>query len=291
MEKRSLLRIHHALSKYEIDENGFIYKNGEIQEFSKTFTYSKTVHKIEKILGKIFLDNPNNCGIVVFKNGDINNYHISNLEWSSFNQDTYNYIKQNKNKSSGKCCKNCKNFKSYDEYYTHRSGNPEAVCKSCKNEKRALKKDLYNERKNKRRKELPNSNGVYQKLRYEKFKENPEEYQKFLDKVKNYSKTNWWIDVLSRIKRRCIKLDLPFNLTKEDLIVPEYCPILNIPISIGNKEKLSCVSWDRIIPELGYVKGNVRAISGKANLMKLNCSFEELKLFSINIIKYINNEI
>lgn len=37
-------------------------------------------------------------------------------------------------------------------------------------------------------------------------------------------------------------------------------------------------SVDRIIPELGYTKGNVRVISNRANLLKNNASIEEIEL-------------
>lgn len=47
---------------------------------------------------------------------------------------------------------------------------------------------------------------------------------------------------------------------------------------------------DKIIPEKGYVKGNVRVISALANLMKNNATIEQLINFSKNIISYINGE-
>lgn len=39
-------------------------------------------------------------------------------------------------------------------------------------------------------------------------------------------------------------------------------------------------SIDKVIPELGYVRGNVWVISNKANRIKNNATLEELKLFS-----------
>lgn len=36
-------------------------------------------------------------------------------------------------------------------------------------------------------------------------------------------------------------------------------------------------SIDRIIPELGYTKGNIRVISNRANLLKSNATIEELQ--------------
>ena len=42
---------------------------------------------------------------------------------------------------------------------------------------------------------------------------------------------------------------------------------------------------DKIIPERGYVKGNVQVISHKANSMKRNASLDELLLFSRKVIE------
>jgi len=92
-------------------------------------------------------------------------------------------------------------------------------------------------------------------------------------------------------KTRAKKLGVPFNLEVEDLMdVPDYCPILGIKL---NKDKVFAkdhsISLDRIIPELGYVKGNVQFISFLANRMKNNASFSQLLKFAdwirINIPK------
>ena len=42
----------------------------------------------------------------------------------------------------------------------------------------------------------------------------------------------------------------------------------------------SSPSLDRIIPELGYVPGNVQVISHQANTMKSNATLKELKAFA-----------
>jgi hypothetical protein len=47
---------------------------------------------------------------------------------------------------------------------------------------------------------------------------------------------------------------------------------------------------DKIIPELGYVKGNVRIISTLANTMKSNATKDQLLTFAKNIESYMNGE-
>jgi len=288
MQRKSMEKIHHSLKNYEMDENGIIYVKGVPQPFSKEFKYGQRSWDTVRLIGRLFVENPYKCKKLVFKDGNINNITANNLEWSAMNQDYYNFSVENPNMSSGKYCRKCKDFKSYDNYDCSPNGNKLNFCKQCLSEKRKLKEEEYNNRRNERRKNSP-LNSLYNKLKYEKLKDNTEEYQKYLAKVKKYSEDNWWIDVLSRLKRSAKDNNLPFNLTKEDLFIPEKCPLLDIPMSLFNPDKMKCVSWDKIIPSLGYVKGNVRAISFKANLMKNNCNFKELETFSKNIIKYMED--
>ena len=70
-----------------------------------------------------------------------------------------------------------------------------------------------------------------------------------------------------------------FDLTENDIYIPDICPVFGYPLEIGvNKKKVqpNSPSLDRIIPERGYVKSNIRVISYKANIMKNNASFEEM---------------
>lgn len=57
------------------------------------------------------------------------------------------------------------------------------------------------------------------------------------------------------------------------------CPVLGIPIFSGRGKQIdNSPNLDRIVPEKGYVPGNVRVISAKANRIKSNATAEELKL-------------
>jgi hypothetical protein len=83
-----------------------------------------------------------------------------------------------------------------------------------------------------------------------------------------------------------------FNLTIDDIIIPEYCPILNIKLTTDPKDKDSpnYYSIDRIDSSKGYVKGNVQIISMKANKMKSKSTEEELLKFSLSVLKLFNND-
>jgi hypothetical protein len=49
------------------------------------------------------------------------------------------------------------------------------------------------------------------------------------------------------------------------------CPVLGIPIILGGKLSKNSPSLDKMVPGLGYVRGNVLVISHRANTMKGDC--------------------
>lgn len=83
---------------------------------------------------------------------------------------------------------------------------------------------------------------------------------------------------LHGIKTRAKSKGIPFSLTVDNVPeIPEFCPALGIPLSRdGGKASENLPELDRLIPELGYVPGNVRWLSKKANTIKNNASYEEL---------------
>lgn len=71
---------------------------------------------------------------------------------------------------------------------------------------------------------------------------------------------------------------VPHTITVNDFEVPDICPVLGIPLKVGKgKATWNSPTLDRILPELGYVAGNVVVISNRANQLKTNASFLELK--------------
>jgi hypothetical protein len=84
--------------------------------------------------------------------------------------------------------------------------------------------------------------------------------------------SRWATQVLSEAKRRAVRQGVPFNLSRLDIAIPPVCPILGIPLIIGQKTHVSPNSptLDRIVPSRGYVRGNVLIISWLANKTKGN---------------------
>jgi hypothetical protein len=83
-----------------------------------------------------------------------------------------------------------------------------------------------------------------------------------------------WSTAKTRAKRACV----PFSITEADIVIPATCPVLGIPLVAG-KGKLNDGSptLDRIIPQRGYVPGNIAVISHRANTLKSNGTAKEIE--------------
>jgi hypothetical protein len=89
-------------------------------------------------------------------------------------------------------------------------------------------------------------------------------------------------NTFKNIKERCAKNNIPCHVDVDYLlsIYPKdnKCPVLGIELEFGGglKNLRNSPSIDRIIPERGYVKGNLVVISYFANSIKQNATPEEL---------------
>ena len=94
--------------------------------------------------------------------------------------------------------------------------------------------------------------------------------------------------IIERCKLRAKNQGRTFTITRENIVIPEICPVLKIPLerSYDGKAKSNSPSVDCIIPELGYVPENIQIISYKANAMKSNASKDELIKFADWIYKF-----
>jgi hypothetical protein len=89
-------------------------------------------------------------------------------------------------------------------------------------------------------------------------------------------------------KRRSKVEGVPFNITKEDIVIPITCPYLGIELisSVPRGQQHSAViSLDKIVPALGYVQGNIEVMSQLANTMKSNATKDQLVAFAKEVIK------
>ena len=90
-----------------------------------------------------------------------------------------------------------------------------------------------------------------------------------------------WYTMWAGSKSRAKKKDLPFDIDQKDvkdLVVGlTHCPVLGLELCWSNDKMLdNSPTLDKIIPELGYVKGNIAVISQRANRIKNDATVEEL---------------
>jgi hypothetical protein len=121
-----------------------------------------------------------------------------------------------------------------------------------------------------------------QKVYQREYKKRPEVKAIASDQHKRWRAANYRENWLKRTEQRCTKYGWSFNLTLDDLEIPERCPALGILIVPNDPNKWQSPSIDRINPDLGYVKGNIAIISFRANQIKSNSSIEEME----KVLKY-----
>ncbi|WP_158665254.1 hypothetical protein [Ensifer adhaerens] len=90
-------------------------------------------------------------------------------------------------------------------------------------------------------------------------------------------KSRWAKVKLAELRCRAAKQGVPFDLVEADLVLPDKCPVLGVPLEIGTgKQSERSPSVDRITPALGYVKGNVVVVSNRVNSLKRDATVAEL---------------
>lgn len=85
------------------------------------------------------------------------------------------------------------------------------------------------------------------------------------------------------VKKRAKENGTPFELSIYDIPdIPKNCPIFGIKLQSNNRSGPldTSPSLDRIIPELGYVKNNVRIISNRANRLRADATLQEFRLLT-----------
>lgn len=81
---------------------------------------------------------------------------------------------------------------------------------------------------------------------------------------------------------------IEFNLTVEDIFIPETCPLLGIELFRGNGVlRDSSPTLDRIDPNIGYLPQNVWVISSKANRIKQDATWQEIEMIALALRKRV----
>lgn len=86
--------------------------------------------------------------------------------------------------------------------------------------------------------------------------------------------------IIYRLRGSAKKRGIEFDITERDLpLVPEYCPVLpwiKLVYDVGKGRSEGSLSVDRIDSTKGYVAGNIRFISYRANTLKSDATDQEL---------------
>lgn len=80
---------------------------------------------------------------------------------------------------------------------------------------------------------------------------------------------------LCALRRKSLNKGIKFNLTLEDIVIPEYCPVLGVLLNFDCTSP-NCATMDKIVPSKGYVKGNVIVVSKRANQIKSDATVAEI---------------
>lgn len=87
--------------------------------------------------------------------------------------------------------------------------------------------------------------------------------------------------ILAAIKKKCKKKNIKYDIDRNYLktIMPKnmVCPVMKKKMSIGRKLHRYSPTIDRIVPEKGYVKGNLLIVSRIANSIKTDATIDQVE--------------
>jgi len=94
--------------------------------------------------------------------------------------------------------------------------------------------------------------------------------------------------LINMARKRAKEKGLEITIQPKDLDIPRVCPILLVPMERHTgKVSNNNYSLDRLDSTKGYVPGNVRVISWRANYVKNNLSLEEAE----RLVAYMKGEL
>lgn len=157
-------------------------------------------------------------------------------------------------------CTRCFKVKPLEEYEPKPSGGLRSRCHECMAKSRAYYEKTKDRQKAAAKTWTAENREKWNARRRQRNRDNPA----------------WYL--FTHVRRRAKSKGIPFTLTLADVVVPEVCPILGIPLVMGDGHaRPNSPSIDRIDPTKGYVPGNVHVISNRANTIKNDASIEDLR--------------
>jgi len=122
---------------------------------------------------------------------------------------------------------------------------------------------------------------------------NPDKIKEIIQRRKETGSADAWRwanpkrNLLKGAKARAKRDGRVFDLGLADITIPEMCPVLGMPLVFHKgRHQADSPTLDRINNDKGYVKGNVRVISFRANSLKKDAAVEELEA----VVQYMRRE-
>lgn len=249
------------------------------------------------------MDSKNKFDIEKFKHlGKYMNYELDMPNFKEINGIIY------------KLCTKCKKYKPMtDEYFYKRSNvkcGYNSTCKDCEKEKgkSRIRVPSFNDKGElychtcktyKPVSEFYTGSGIKCRENYSlECKECESKRKKIAWASKQKGNKEFFLKhLLYGCKTRALREKLPYNLDAEFIAQlyneqNEKCALSNLKMSttVQSGKNPYNVSIDRIVPELGYVKGNVRLVCSHVNMMRSNLEDEQLIEFCKAIINYAESK-
>lgn len=103
---------------------------------------------------------------------------------------------------------------------------------------------------------------------------------------RSHKPKHYWLSKRMESKKLGLPFDLPESLFHN---IPAKCPVLGIPLFYTDNARTdNTPSLDRVIPEMGYVLGNVNWISLRANRLKSDASLKDIEAIRTYIKKHVH---
>lgn len=109
-------------------------------------------------------------------------------------------------------------------------------------------------------------------------------------KLRRMTPEGWAKERIPKLRHRAKKLGLDFDINWQDIVPQKLCPVFGVPFQLDSFGKPGAAHYapsvDRIDNSKGYIKGNIKVISNRANLLKKDATKEELTL----LVRYMEGK-
>lgn len=175
-----------------------------------------------------------------------------------------------------KVCSKCGMVLPLNMFYKNGGGSRRPDCKQCKQKAEAERRSKDGE-------------AVRAKERERYHKNRDKELAAMKRYRSNLKESNYFKFFIMNKKKAMLRAGVPWDLDETYLreLFTGVCPVFGYEIHVGGAKDDHKAELDHLVPSKGYIKGNVRWISSRANRLKSDASIDELK----KVLKYMEEQI